>query len=71
MRDRYGETIEPADEPLDPRLRAQLHAEALTVGCRYCNAAPGSPCVNLALEDRPPTRIPHTARTNDAVEVPF
>lgn len=71
MPDRYGEPIEPADQPIQPGLRSELHAIALTVPCRYCHAPAGKPCTNQALEDRPPTRIPHTPRITDAEEIPF
>lgn len=48
-----------------------MHAIALTIGCRYCNAQPGQPCINSTLETKPPTKIPHPMRINDAEETPF
>ena len=64
MPDRYGEKPDTDDSDA-------LHAAALTVACRYCNAQPGERCVNASLKARLPTRIPHTVRTNDSLEVPF
>lgn len=65
MPDRYGEPLE-----LDT-VAAELHAVAMTIGCRYCNAQPGHPCINATLKAKPPTKIPHPIRMNDAEETPF
>jgi hypothetical protein len=65
MPDRYGEPIELGIET------AAMHATALTIGCRYCNAQPGYPCINSTLKSKPPTKIPHPMRINDAEETPF
>jgi hypothetical protein len=72
MPDRYGQDAEDYHDgdPVTAR-DLELHAIAETVPCRYCGAQPGQPCRNQTLPTKPPTRIPHTARTNDAVEVPF
>lgn len=68
MPDRYGETDEP--DPITAADR-ELYAVAMTVRCAYCGAESGTRCVNKRLPDHPPTRIPHTTRTNSAIEVPF
>lgn len=65
MPDRYGEQVELETET------AAMHAIALTIGCRYCNAQPGQPCINSTLKTKPPTKIPHPMRINDAEETPF
>lgn len=48
-----------------------LHAQAVTVPCKHCGQPIGQPCINPSLDDKPPTRIPHTARLLAAEEVPF
>ncbi|MFZ4702297.1 MAG: zinc finger domain-containing protein [Candidatus Methylumidiphilus sp.] len=65
MPDRYGERFESEAET------AAMHATAITIGCRYCNADPGHPCINSTLKSNPPTKIPHPIRINDAEETPF
>jgi len=65
MPDRYGEQAELGIETV------AIHANALTIGCRYCNAQPGHPCINSMLKSKPPTKIPHPMRINDAEETPF
>jgi hypothetical protein len=65
MPDRYGEPIELSIET------AAMHATALTIGCRYCGSEPGQPCTNSTLKSKPPTKIPHPMRINDAEETPF
>ena len=65
MPDRYGEHLE-----IENRT-AEIHANAVTVKCRYCLADIGQPCINQTLPTKPHTRIPHTARVNDSQEVPF
>ena len=64
MPDRYGDTV-------DPEESIEMHALALTIGCRYCNAQPGHRCINSTLKTKPPTKIPHPMRINDAEETPF
>ena len=72
MPDRYGDDEHDYHDgdPVTAR-DLELHAIAETVPCTYCGAQIGRPCVNKTVDKTPPTRIPHTARTNDAIEVPF
>lgn len=69
MPDRYGDT-EHNQLGLDTAT-AELRAIAATIRCRYCGADIGQPCINRTLDHHPATRIPHTARLNDAQETPF
>lgn len=69
MPDRYGDTN--PDEPIPGLIDPELNAIALTVGCRWCHAIAGQPCINNNLPTKPPTRIPHTVRLTDAEEIPF
>lgn len=46
-----------------------MHANSITVPCTYCGAIIGQPCRNRKTGE--PTRIPHSHRLRDTVEVPF
>lgn len=48
---------------------SRARQDALTVGCRYCGAIVGEPCVTKADDRRPLEAFPaHTCRTNAAAK---
>lgn len=60
-----GELTPPA--PRDDRALEQLHAESLTVACRWCAQPAGQRCVvPRGATAGDPARLPHAGRSGDA-----